>query len=144
MSEPGYLYLTKRIGFCAAHRLANPDWTEEKNRTVFGKCATPGGHGHNYVLEVTVRGVPDPGTGMVIDLKEMKEIILREFWRKCDHRDFNRDVPFMQGRIPTAENIAVAAWEVLAPALPPGSLYRLRLLETDRNVVEYFGPASGA
>ncbi len=139
----GTLYLTKKIGICAAHRLHNPAWSDEKNLAVFGKCATPGGHGHNYVLEVTVRGRVHPDTGMVIDLKDMKEIIRREFWEKCDHRDFNHDVAFMKGRIPTAENIAVAAWEVLEPAFGKGILYRLRLHETERNVVEYFGPEDG-
>ncbi len=140
MSEPGYLYLTKRVAFSAAHRLHNPAWSEEQNLQVFGKCARPGGHGHDYVLEVTVRGRPDPGTGMVIDLGELKGIIRREVWSRCDHRDMNADVDFMKGRIPTAENIAVAMWEALEPALPPGLLYRLRLYETERNVVEYFGP----
>jgi 6-pyruvoyltetrahydropterin/6-carboxytetrahydropterin synthase len=142
MNEGGYLYLTKRMPFCAAHRIFNPAWSDEKNLQVFGKCATPGGHGHNYVLEVTVRGVPNPETGMVIDLKELKEVMVREFWSRCDHRDFNHDVDFMRGRIPTAENIAVAAWQVLDPHLPPGVLYRVRLHETERNIVEYFGPAA--
>ena len=143
MNEPGYLYLSKKMGFCAAHRLAKPEWSDEKNLAVFGKCATPAGHGHNYVIEVTVRGRPDPETGMVIDLKEMKQIILREFWERCDHRDFNQDVDFMRGILPTAENIAIAAWKVLAPAFPPGMLYRVRLQETDRNLAEYFGPDDG-
>lgn len=140
MSGTGLIHLTKRMAFCAAHRLYKPEWSDEKNLAVFGKCATPAGHGHNYLLEVTVRGRPDPETGMVIDLKEMKRIILREFWEKCDHRDFNRDVEFMRGRIPTAENIAIAAWDVLAPAFPPGLLYRVRIQETERNVAEYYGP----
>ena len=140
MSERHVLYLTKKVSFSAAHRLYREDWSEEKNRRVFGKCARPGGHGHNYVLEVTVRGTADPETGMVLDLKEMKDVIHREFWVKCDHRDLNRDVEFLRGRLPTAENLVQAAWEVLEPAFPPGMLYRLRLHETDRNAVEYFGP----
>jgi 6-pyruvoyltetrahydropterin/6-carboxytetrahydropterin synthase len=139
----GTLYLTKKVGISAAHRLHNAAWSEEKNLAVFGKCARPGGHGHNYVLEVTVCGRADPDTGMVIDLKTMKEIIRREVWARCDHRDFNRDVPFMKGRIPTAENIVIAMWEVLEPAFGKGILYRLRLHETDRNVVEYYGPEDG-
>lgn len=143
MMRDGSLYLTKRIAFCAAHRLHNEAWDQARNAAVFGKCATEGGHGHNYVLEVTVRGKPDPQTGMVIDLKHLKAVIVREFWERCDHRDFNHDVDFMQGRIPTAENIAVAAWEVLEPALPPGLLYRIRLHETDRNVVDFYGPERG-
>lgn len=141
MSDGGFLYLTKKVTFSAAHRLYRDDWSDEENRRVFGKCARPGGHGHNYVLEVTLRGRPDPETGMVLDLKEMKEIIHREFWEKCDHHDFNRDVALLKGRIPTAENIVMAAWEVLEPVFPHGMLFRLRLHETDRNAVEYFGPA---
>jgi len=140
----GRLYLTKKVAICAAHRLHNPAWSDERNLAVFGKCARPGGHGHNYVLEVTVCGRADPETGMVIDLKEMKETIRREVWSKCDHRDFNRDVPFMKGRIPTAENIAIAIWEVLEPAFGRGTLFRIRLHETERNVVEYFGPGERA
>ena len=143
MLRDGCLYLTKRIAFSAAHRLYNPAWDDARNAAVFGKCATEGGHGHNYVLEVTVRGKPDPQTGMVVDLKHLKAVMVREFWERCDHRDFNKDVDFMRGRIPTAENIAVAAWEVLEPALPWGILYRVRILETDRNVVDFYGPERG-
>ena len=136
----GVIYLSKRVSFCAAHRLFNPGWSDEKNESIYGACARPGGHGHNYVLEVTVRGVPDPATGMVIDLKQVKSVVMREFWEKCDHRDMNRDVEFMIGRIPTAENIVMAAWDVLAPHLEGGELHRLRLHETDRNYVDYYGP----
>ena len=134
------VYLTKTVSFSAAHRLYNPAWSLETNLEVFGKCANPGGHGHNYRLEVTLRGRPDPETGMVINLREVKRVVMEHFWEKCDHRDFNHDVEFMRGRIPTSENVVMAAWEVLEPEFPPGSLYRLRLFETEDNAVEYFGP----
>jgi len=137
------VHLTKEIAFSAAHRLVNPAWSEEKNREVFGPCANPGGHGHNYRLQVTVRGTVDPATGMVVDLKRVKEVVHREFGAKCDHRDFNRDVEFMRGVIPTAENIVMRAWALIEPHLEPGSLFRLRLYETDRNYVDFYGPGSG-
>jgi 6-pyruvoyltetrahydropterin/6-carboxytetrahydropterin synthase len=133
------VHLTKEVAFSAAHRLVNPAWSEEKNREVFGPCANPGGHGHNYRLLVTVKGTVDPDTGMVIDLKHVKETVHKEFISKCDHRDFNRDVEFMRGVIPTAENIVMRAWALIEPHLEPGSLYRLRLYETDRNYVDCHG-----
>lgn len=140
--ERGTVYLNKQVAFCAAHRLHNPKWSDAENLAVYGACARPGGHGHNYVLEVTVKGKPDPATGMVVDLKRVKEVVMREFWEKVDHRDFNRDVDFMRGRIPTTENIAIAAWEVLAPHIEGGELHRIRLYETDRNWADYYGPES--
>jgi len=136
----GVLYLTTRVGFAAAHRLWNPEWTEAKNREVFHECARP--HGHDYALEVTVRGIPDPGTGMVIDLKELKRRVRTGFSDRVDHRDLNRDLPLLEGRIPTAENLVAAAWSMLEASFPePAVLFRLRLYETDRSFVEYFGPA---
>jgi len=134
------VFLTKEVEFSAAHRLANPAWSEERNREVFGPCSNPQGHGHNYRLQVTVRGRIDPETGMVLDLKRLKEIVNGEFREKCDHRDFNRDVEFMRGILPTAENIVIKAWELIEPHLEPGSLHHVRLYETDRNFVDYYGP----
>jgi 6-pyruvoyltetrahydropterin/6-carboxytetrahydropterin synthase len=135
------VFLTREIAFSAAHRLANPAWSDQRNREVFGDCAHPAGHGHNYRLQVTVRGGVDPDTGMVLDLKRLKEIVHREFRDRCDHRDFNRDVDFMQGIIPTAENIVMRAWELIEPHVGKGNLHRLRLYETERNFVDFFGPA---
>lgn len=136
----GELLLTRRVAFCASHRLFRPDWTDEENLRVFGKCAHPGGHGHNYELELTLRGQVNPETGMVMDLKDVKEILRREFFEQVDHRDLNTDVDFMRGRIPTAENIVIAAWERLSPHFPEGMMMRLRLHETANNYVEYHGP----
>jgi 6-pyruvoyltetrahydropterin/6-carboxytetrahydropterin synthase len=137
------VFLTREVEFSAAHRLAHPAWSEARNREVFGPCSHPPGHGHNYRLQVTVKGGVDPETGMVLDLKQLKRIVHEEFRDKCDHRDFNRDVEFMHGILPTAENIVMRAWELIEPHLAPGSLYHLRLYETDRNFVDYYGPAGG-
>ena len=139
MNGPGPLFITRKISFSAAHRLYNPAWSDERNEAVFGACARPGGHGHDYVLEVTLRGVPDPETGMVVDLKRVKEIVRERFWAAVDHRDLNADVPFLAGKVPTAEHLAVAAWELLAPAFA-GALFRIRLHETEKNIVDYYGP----
>jgi 6-pyruvoyltetrahydropterin/6-carboxytetrahydropterin synthase len=106
---------------------------------MFGKCANVNGHGHNYTLEVTVAGEPGLKTGYVLDLKILKEIIAREVLDKVDHKHLNHDVDFLRGVIPTAENIAVAFWNVLAPRITSGSLYSVRLQETENNTVEYRG-----
>ena len=134
--------VTRRATFSASHRLYNPDLSEKENAELFDKCANLHGHGHNYVLEVTVAGEPDPKTGYVIDLKRLKEIISREVLAKVDHKHLNMDVDFMRGIIPTAENIARAIWSVLEPRIPQGSLYRIRLHETENNVVEISGGPS--
>ncbi len=133
------VYVTRTEHFSAAHRLHNPAWPEARNEGVFGKCNNPSGHGHNYVLEVTVGGEVDPDTGYVIDLKVLKDVIRREVIQHVDHRNLNTDVPFMRGVIPTAENIAIAIWKQLEPALPSGRLIKVLLRETVNNVVEYRG-----
>ena len=104
------VYLTRKIEFSAAHLYHNPAFSEEENRRVFGKCNNPNGHGHNYVLEVTVGGETDPETGMVLDLKELKEILEREIMERMDHRFLNYEVPELAGQIPTCENIAALIW----------------------------------
>ena len=108
------LYLTRRENFNAAHKLYNPNWTPEQNDVVFGKCANLNWHGHNYYLYVTVKGTPDPDTGFIINVKELKDIILRTVIDKVDHRNLNLDVPFLQGMMPSTENFAKAIWEQLA------------------------------
>lgn len=133
------VYVTRTEHFSAAHRLHNDAWSDERNTEVFGKCNNAAGHGHNYVLEVTVAGEVDPDTGYVIDLKVLKDVIRREVISQVDHRNLNIDVPFMRGVIPTAENIAIAIWRQLAPALPSGRLVKVLLRETVNNVVEYRG-----
>jgi 6-pyruvoyltetrahydropterin/6-carboxytetrahydropterin synthase len=133
------IYITRRATFSASHRLFNPELSEEENKKLFDKCAGPNGHGHNYVLEVTVAGEPGKKTGYVLDLKELKRILSREILEKVDHKHLNHDVDFLQGVIPTAENIAVAFWKILAPVIPSGRLHSIRLQETENNTVEYRG-----
>ena len=125
--------------FNAAHRVHNPDLSEEENRALFGKCNNPNWHGHNYTLDVSVTGAVDERTGYVIDLAKLKAIVEREVVNKVDHKNFNLDVDFMRGIIPTTENIVVAMWRVLQPAISPGTLTRLVLWETPNNYVEYDG-----
>jgi 6-pyruvoyltetrahydropterin/6-carboxytetrahydropterin synthase len=131
--------VTRRLTFNAAHRVHNPALSDEENTRLFGKCNNPNWHGHNYVLEVSVTGEPDPRTGYVVDLGEVKRIVEAEFVSHVDHRNLNLEVPFLQGTNPTSENIILACWRRLEPALRPGRLSRLRLWETENNYVEYDG-----
>jgi 6-pyruvoyltetrahydropterin/6-carboxytetrahydropterin synthase len=133
------LYVTKAVEFSATHRLYNPDFDAARNEKVFGKCNNVNGHGHNYRLEVTVRGDVDPQTGMAFDLSRLKAILEEEVLSRFDHKNLNLDVPAMKGRIPTAENISVALWEILERRLEPGTLHGIRLYETGNNIVEYRG-----
>ncbi len=133
------VYVTRRAGFSAAHRLYNPGWSDARNNEIFGKCNNPNGHGHNYDIEVTVVGDPPAETGMVIDLKKLADIIEREIIDRVDHKNMNVDVDFMRGTIPTAENMAIAFWKILAPNISEGRLYSIKLYESANNVVEYRG-----
>ncbi|MCS7188692.1 MAG: 6-carboxytetrahydropterin synthase [Bacteroidia bacterium] len=134
------VYVTRKFHFSASHRVYNPMWSDEENKIIFGKCSNPGGHGHNYELEVTVAGSPDTHTGYVIDIGKLKEMIEKEVIEQLDHRNLNTDVPFLQGRIPSSENLIVALWDHIACLLPPEvELVRLRLWETPRNCFEYYG-----
>jgi 6-pyruvoyltetrahydropterin/6-carboxytetrahydropterin synthase len=144
MAEPyGNLlmvYLTRIEHFNAAHRLYNPSLSRERNEEVFGKCANENWHGHNFELYVTVKGLPDPETGFVFDAKKLSVIVQERIVEKLDHRNLNLDVDFMQGRLCSIENLVVAIWGQLAPCMPQGvSLHALRLVETPRIFVEYFG-----
>lgn len=133
------MYVTRRMNFSASHRLYNPTFSDEKNEAIFDKCNNFHGHGHNYVLDVTVKGVPDPETGYVIDLKQLRDILDELIIDKVDHKHLNFDVDFLQGIIPTAENITLAFWNLLANKLPAGELHSIKLYESENNVVEYFG-----
>ena len=133
------VYVTRRAHFNAAHRLHNPEKSDEWNRRVFGKCNNPNWHGHNYVLKVTVAGEPDPDTGYVIDLSELKRIVEERVVSRCDHANLNLDVEFLQGIMPSTENFAVAIWQQLETAISGGRLHSIRLQETERNSVEYRG-----
>ena len=131
--------VTRRVHFSAAHRLNNPRLSEEENRRIFGMCNSPNWHGHNYELDVTVEGEVDPEIGYVIDLRELKEIA-EEVIGDLDHRNLNLDVAWLEGVIPSTENLVVALWDRLAPRIPRGRLVRLVLWETPRNYVEHTGP----
>ena len=131
--------VTRRVHFNAAHRLYNPDRSEEWNTRVFGVCSNPNYHGHNYELDVTVEGEVDPETGYVIDINVLKHLVEEKLLAHLDHRNLNVDVAHFQRTIPTAENIAVYCWQVLAPLMPAGRLRRIRLWETPRNYVDYEG-----
>ncbi len=133
------LYVTKKISFSAAHRLFNPDFTDAQNEEIFDKCNNIMGHGHNYTLEVTVVGIPDPSTGYVIDLKKLKQILKDEIFEYVDHKHLNHDVPFLKGIIPSAENITVVFWDILSPKITTGKLFKIRLFESENSWVEYFG-----
>jgi 6-pyruvoyltetrahydropterin/6-carboxytetrahydropterin synthase len=117
----------------------NPALSDAENASLFGKCNNPNWHGHNYTLDVSVRGSISPKTGYVVDLAKLKEVVNREVIDKVDHRNLNLEVDFMRGTIPTTENIVVAMWNVIAPALAPAKLERLVLWETQNNSVEYTG-----
>lgn len=133
------VYLTRKEHFSASHRLHNPDWSDEKNREVYGKCNNPNGHGHNYEMEVTVVGYPPKETGMVIDLKKLSKIINEEIIDKVDHKHMNFDVDFLHGLIPTTESMAIVFWQILANNIQGGKLYAIKLYESDNNFVEYRG-----
>src|ERR1700746_4117608 len=121
----------RRESFNAAHQLYDPALSDEDNRRLFGKCANV--HGHNYVLEVVVSGEVDPGTGFVVDLKQLSDLICRLIIEEVDHRNLNTDVAWLEGINPTAENLALAFWERVRSELPEGSLRSVRLWETDKN-----------
>jgi 6-pyruvoyltetrahydropterin/6-carboxytetrahydropterin synthase len=135
------IYLTRKEHFNAAHKLYNPNWTEAKNEEVFGKCANHNWHGHNFDLYVTVKGIPDPETGFIIDLKKLSKLIQEHVTEKLDHKNLNLDVDFMLGKMASTENLAIAIWEQLEPRLNSANckLHCIKLYETERNFVEYYG-----
>ncbi|MCK6601093.1 MAG: 6-carboxytetrahydropterin synthase [Bacteroidetes bacterium] len=131
--------VTRQLHFSSAHRLFNQAFSAGKNSEIFGKCNNENGHGHNYTIEVTVRGPVDPETGYVIDLKVLKSVVDELIVDDCDHKHLNFDVPWLTGIIPTAENLVVAFWNRLQPKIIQGKLHAIRLYETERNFVDYFG-----
>ncbi|HLR37181.1 MAG TPA: 6-carboxytetrahydropterin synthase [Chitinophagaceae bacterium] len=133
------IYLTRKEHFNAAHKLFNPDWSQEKNEATFGKCANPNWHGHNYNLFVTLRGEINKETGYLYDAKKLSTLITEQVLDKVDHRNLNLDVDFMQGKICTTENLAIGIWNQIAPHIEGAELHAIKLFETDNNFVEYFG-----
>jgi len=132
-------FVTRRMSFSAGHRLHNDALSPEENRRLYGKCNNPNGHGHNFGVEVTVAGVIDARTGMVFNLRDLKAVMVEVIENGLDHKNLNLDVPAFKGVIPTAENIAVVLWGLLAARLPAGALHEIRLIETENNYVTYRG-----
>jgi len=135
------VYLTRKAEFSAAHVYHNPEFTPDENVQIFGKCNNPNGHGHNYTLEVTVKGAVDPMSGFVVDLKQLKEIMNREVLDALDHRHLNKEVPEFAHQIPTTENIAIVIWQRLVTKLKMAKLHRVRVYETPDLFVDFYGEA---
>ena len=133
------VYLTRKAEFSASHYYHNPDFSAEENARTFGKCNNPNGHGHNYTLEVTVKGAVDPKSGFVMDLQHLKDIMNREVLDALDHRFLNKEVPEFLHRIPTTENIAIAIWQRIAPKLKTAQLHRIRVYETSDLFADFYG-----
>lgn len=135
------IYITRKEHFNAAHKLYNPNLSDEKNLEMFGKCANPNWHGHNYSLFVTIKGEVNPETGYTINLKELSSLIREKVTDKVDHKNLNLDVDFMKGLMPSTENVAIAIWKQLENEIPKmgGILHCVKLYETENNYVEYFG-----
>ncbi len=133
------VYITRRETFAAAHRLFKPELSDDENHKIFGKCSHPNWHGHNYTLEVVVAGEVNPETGFLLDIKKLKEIIHKYVIDKVDHKNLNVDTDFMQGIIPTSENICIAIWNQLKDKIPSGKLFSVKLYETENNYFEYRG-----
>jgi 6-pyruvoyltetrahydropterin/6-carboxytetrahydropterin synthase len=133
------LIVTRRVHFNAAHRLFNPAYPQEWNTRVFGVCSNPNYHGHNYEMDIAVEGPVDPETGYVVDINVLKRLAEEKLLAELDHRNLNLDVPYFRDVNPTAENIAIYCWNVLAPLIPAGRLLRIRLWETPRIYVDYEG-----
>lgn len=133
------VYLTRKEQFNAAHRLYNPNWDDARNEAVFGKCSNPNWHGHNYTIEVTIKGEPDPETGFLFNTKELSQIVWREALDKMDHKNLNVEVDFLKGVMPSTENVVKAIWQQIAPHVHGCQLHQVRLYETEKNFADYYG-----
>ncbi|MEP2772873.1 MAG: 6-carboxytetrahydropterin synthase [Fulvivirga sp.] len=137
------VFVSRKEHFNAAHKLYNPNWSKEKNEEVFGPCANANWHGHNFDMIVTVKGDPDPETGFVVDLKKLSVLIRNEVIEKVDHKNLNVDVEFMKGKMASTENLTIEIWKILEQKLPQittsAKLHCIKIYETPRNFVEYYG-----
>lgn len=135
------VYITRREHFNAAHKLWRADWSDAQNEEVFGKCSNKNWHGHNYQVFVTVKGVPSPETGFVIDLKVLSQIMKDFIVEPLDHRNLNLDVPFLENVLASTENLAIEMWEQIDGPIrnAGGELVKIYIEETENNFVEYFG-----
>jgi 6-pyruvoyltetrahydropterin/6-carboxytetrahydropterin synthase len=135
------LYLTRRERFCAAHRMFRAEWTDEENARIFGKCSNPNWHGHNYILWVTIKGEVSQEQGFVLNINNLKQIILDNIISKIDHKNINLEVDFMKGKIATTENLAISIWDELSPLIlkEGAALHCIKIEETENNSIEYYG-----
>jgi 6-pyruvoyltetrahydropterin/6-carboxytetrahydropterin synthase len=135
------VYITRKESFCAAHKVSRADWSDEKNREVFGKCSNPNWHGHNYTIWVTVKGNVSPETGFVANLTDISSIIKTRLLDQVDHKNLDLDVPFMKGKMSSTETLAVEFWnQIVSPINALGCiLHSIKIQETEKNYVEYFG-----
>jgi len=142
------VYISRREHFNAAHKLFNENWSSEKNQEVFGNCANENWHGHNFELEITLEGEPDPETGFIVDLKKLGELVNNLVIDKLDHKNLNLDVDFMKGKMPTIEVLIKEIWKILEPKISSitkdGKLFRLKLHETSKQFAEYYGESINA
>jgi len=138
------VYITKQVHFCAAHKLYNQKWSDEKNEAVFGSCANKNWHGHNFDLFVTIKGSLDSDTGFVMNFKDLKRIVKEEVLEAVDHKNLNLDVPFMKDKLTSCENLIIEFWKILEPLIKRessgrASLHALKLYETPTSYAEYYG-----
>jgi 6-pyruvoyltetrahydropterin/6-carboxytetrahydropterin synthase len=133
------VYLTRKCEFSASHYYHNPEFTAEENRRIFGKCNNPNGHGHNYTLELTVKGEVDERSGFVVDLRELKQVLEHEVMDVFDHRHLNLEVPEFRNQIPTTENVAIAIWNRVEPKLKVAKMHRVRVYESPDLFVDFYG-----
>ena len=141
MTTQRSVFITRKVRFCAAHRYHNPDWSDERNKEVFGPCNRPFGHGHNYELEVTIAGDVDSATGMVMNLRDIDSVLREEVVSRMDHRHLNEELPEWKDQVPTTENISLELWRRLSPIFAErgARLFRVRLYESPDLYAEYFG-----
>lgn len=135
------IYIERRESFSAAHQLFNPNWSEEQNDAVFGKCANRAYHGHNFLVTVVVKGEVNPDTGFVMNLVDLKELMMTYIIEPVDHKNLNVDVLMLKGQLPSTENLAIAFWKAIVDRISTfgATLHCIRIQETDKNAVEYFG-----
>lgn len=135
------IYITRRERFSAAHRMFRQEWSDEKNFQVFGKCSNPNWHGHDYVLYLTIKGEPSEETGFFMNISDLKDIIREKVVERLDHRNINTEVGFMKGKVATTENLAIAIWDELKPAIEEAGaeLHSIKIQETENNTIEYYG-----
>ena len=135
----GMVYISTKAYFSAAHRMYNPELSDEENTRIYGKCANPGVHGHNYVLEITLRGIPDEKTGLVTNIDTLKKLLDEKVVKRFDHKNLNSDVEVLKGVVPSMENLVKIIWDILQPKIDGAELYEVKIWETEKNCAWYRG-----